>query len=207
MTVNPLAGKPAQPAMLVNVPSSSRRTTTRCPIRRCRGKGSPSALRGIAAQRSKDPSTNGISCHHPGHLRVPQAAWDGRSIVSRDGYARAVRTRDRQRTRGACGERSGCHARGEGRIHADSGSVACNSHLQPQARSRPRGRHRHHPVTQPARTGGFKYNPPNGGPADTVVTGWIERRANELLDRGLRDVKRLSFAKAVRSPRRIGTTI
>ena len=45
-------------------------------------------------------------------------------------------------------------------------------------------RHRHHAVAQPAEDGGFKYNPPNGGPADTDVTGWIQDRANELLEGG-----------------------
>ena len=44
--------------------------------------------------------------------------------------------------------------------------------------------------------GGFKYNPPNGGPADTDVTGWIQNRANELLRAGLEGVKRVSYDKA-----------
>ncbi len=47
--------------------------------------------------------------------------------------------------------------------------------------------------------GGFKYNPPDGGPADTVTTRKIEDRANEILAGGLRDVKRLSFKKALRA--------
>ena len=38
-----------------------------------------------------------------------------------------------------------------------------------------------HPVAQPAADGGFKYNPPDGGPAGTDITGWIQDRANELL--------------------------
>jgi len=47
------------------------------------------------------------------------------------------------------------------------------------------------------RDGGFKYNPPNGGPADTHVTGWIQDRANELLATDLRAVKRISFDRAL----------
>ena len=46
------------------------------------------------------------------------------------------------------------------------------------------------PSHNPPRDGGFKYNPPHGGPADTDVTGWIADRANELLADGNRDVRR-----------------
>ena len=49
---------------------------------------------------------------------------------------------------------------------------------------RPRRRHRGHAVAQPAADGGFKYNPPDGGPAGTDITGWIQDRANALLARG-----------------------
>jgi phosphoglucomutase len=56
------------------------------------------------------------------------------------------------------------------------------------------------PSHNPPESGGFKYNPPNGGPADTAATGWIEARANEILGGGLRAVKRISFEKALRSP-------
>ncbi|MFJ2543944.1 phosphoglucomutase (alpha-D-glucose-1,6-bisphosphate-dependent) [Microbacterium sp. NPDC087589] len=50
------------------------------------------------------------------------------------------------------------------------------------------------PSHNPPRDGGFKYNPPHGGPADTDATGWIAGRANELIAGGLVDVKRESFA-------------
>jgi len=46
------------------------------------------------------------------------------------------------------------------------------------------------PSHNPPDNGGFKYNPPNGGPADTEVTGWIQTRANELIESGLRAVRR-----------------
>jgi phosphoglucomutase len=55
------------------------------------------------------------------------------------------------------------------------------------------------PSHNPPESGGFKYNPTNGGPADTTVTGWIEARANELLEHGLRDVRRVPYEKALRS--------
>ncbi|WP_194765019.1 phosphoglucomutase (alpha-D-glucose-1,6-bisphosphate-dependent) [Microbacterium sp. UFMG61] len=50
------------------------------------------------------------------------------------------------------------------------------------------------PSHNPPRDGGFKYNPPHGGPADTDATGWIADRANELIAAGLVDVKRERFA-------------
>jgi phosphoglucomutase len=53
------------------------------------------------------------------------------------------------------------------------------------------------PSHNPPRDGGFKYNPPNGGPAETDVTGWIEAKANELLESGLRGVKRFPVEKAL----------
>lgn len=55
------------------------------------------------------------------------------------------------------------------------------------------------PSHNPPDSGGFKYNPPNGGPAGTDVTGWIETRANELLGDDLRAVKRIPFERALRA--------
>jgi phosphoglucomutase len=52
------------------------------------------------------------------------------------------------------------------------------------------------PSHNPPGDGGFKYNPSHGGPADTDVTGWIEREANALLERGLDDVPRVDFEDA-----------
>ena len=55
------------------------------------------------------------------------------------------------------------------------------------------------PSHNPPTDGGFKYNPPNGGPADSDITGWIERRANELLQGTLKGIKRIPFAAALRA--------
>ena len=54
------------------------------------------------------------------------------------------------------------------------------------------------PSHNPPRDGGFKYNPPNGGPADIDATGWIQNRANNLLRNGNAEVKRTPFASAIR---------
>jgi phosphoglucomutase len=55
------------------------------------------------------------------------------------------------------------------------------------------------PSHNPPGDGGFKYNPPNGGPADTDITAWIQDRANALLKTGNRNVKRIPFDRAVKS--------
>jgi phosphoglucomutase len=72
-----------------------------------------------------------------------------------------------------------------------------------------RGRERHladgiviTPSHNPPEDGGFKYNPTNGGPADTDVTGWVQDRANELLRGGNSGVRRVPLATALRA----GTT-
>ena len=56
------------------------------------------------------------------------------------------------------------------------------------------------PSHNPPEDGGFKYNPPNGGPADTEVTRWVQDRANNLLRAGTRDVKRIPYEKAIKAP-------
>jgi phosphoglucomutase len=56
------------------------------------------------------------------------------------------------------------------------------------------------PSHNPPADGGFKYNPPSGGPADTDVTRWVQDRANDLLRRGNVDVKRVALDAALRAP-------
>ncbi len=58
------------------------------------------------------------------------------------------------------------------------------------------------PSHNPPHDGGFKYNPPNGGPADKNITGWIEAKANEFLEKSLKNVKRIPYDKALHA----GTT-
>jgi len=56
------------------------------------------------------------------------------------------------------------------------------------------------PSHNPPHDGGFKYDPPNGGPAEAAVTSWIEAKANEFLENGLRGLKRVPYEKALRAP-------
>lgn len=58
------------------------------------------------------------------------------------------------------------------------------------------------PSHNPPQDGGFKYNPPSGGPADTQVTRWIENRANDLIRGGLKEVRRMGYESAIKA----GTT-
>ena len=53
------------------------------------------------------------------------------------------------------------------------------------------------PSHNPPEDGGFKYNPPNGGPADTLTTKWIQNRANEIIANDMLDVRRLPLSKAL----------
>jgi phosphoglucomutase len=55
------------------------------------------------------------------------------------------------------------------------------------------------PSHNPPDNGGFKYNPPNGGPADTAITAWIADRANSYLREGNKNVKRIPYAKALKA--------
>lgn len=56
------------------------------------------------------------------------------------------------------------------------------------------------PSHNPPQDGGFKYNPPHGGPAEGEITKWVENRANDLLKEGLKAVKCLDYATACASP-------
>jgi phosphoglucomutase len=56
------------------------------------------------------------------------------------------------------------------------------------------------PSHNPPEDGGFKYNPPHGGPADSAATGWIEGTANDLLEDNLEGVQRIAYDRARRSP-------
>jgi phosphoglucomutase len=56
------------------------------------------------------------------------------------------------------------------------------------------------PSHNPPHDGGFKYNPPNGGPAESAVTAWIEAKANEFLENGLQGLKRTPYEKALSAP-------
>ncbi len=55
------------------------------------------------------------------------------------------------------------------------------------------------PSHNPPESGGFKYNPPHGGPAGPSITGWIEAKANKFIENSLKDIKRLPYERALRA--------
>ena len=99
--------------------------------------------------------------------------------------------------------------RRRGRLHADAGDLARDPDAQRAAAARRRTAIVITPSHNPPEDGGFKYNPPHGGPADTDVTRQIQDAANELLRAGVRGVERLPLrggdrARATpRLPRRV----
>ncbi|MGW0828983.1 phosphoglucomutase (alpha-D-glucose-1,6-bisphosphate-dependent) [Streptomyces prunicolor] len=56
------------------------------------------------------------------------------------------------------------------------------------------------PSHNPPGDGGFKYNPPNGGPAGSEITSWIQDRANEIIASGMKDVRRIPYTRALAAP-------
>ncbi|WP_327424477.1 phosphoglucomutase (alpha-D-glucose-1,6-bisphosphate-dependent) [Streptomyces sp. NBC_01527] len=56
------------------------------------------------------------------------------------------------------------------------------------------------PSHNPPADGGFKYNPPHGGPAGSEATGWIQERANEIIASGMKEVRRLPYVRALAAP-------
>jgi len=53
------------------------------------------------------------------------------------------------------------------------------------------------PSHNPPKDGGFKYNPPHGGPAEPAITDWVQKKANEFLENGLQGVKRIAYSRAL----------
>ena len=134
---------------------------------------------------------------HPGDLPVSPAGRHRRAAVHRHRYACAVAARLRERAGSAGRQRRRGHDLAGRRIHADAGG----SHaILVYNRGREHGLADGIVITpshNPPEDGGFKYNPPNGGPADTDVTGWIEN-AGQRAARG-RPARRKAYS--VRSRR------
>jgi phosphoserine phosphatase len=138
---------------------------------------------------------------HAGDLRVPVAA---RASTARCSSA-STRTRCPsprcQRAGGAGGQRRRGDALDERRVHAHAGRVARDPDLQPRAHEGLADGIVITPSHNPPDNGGFKYNPPNGGPADTDVTKGSRTRPTRLLAGGLAGVKRIPLAQALLQPR------
>ena len=199
MNVSPHAGQPAELSMLVNVPRLVTAYYTQVPDPSVPSNGSRSAPQDIAVPHSTRPSTSGISWPS---VRPFACIGNSRRSMARCFSAwTPMRSPCRlaQRARSAGGQRRGRHARRGRRIHADSCGVSRDSRLQPRAHDRTRRWHRHHAFAQSARRRRFQIQPAQRRTGGDDVTGWIEARANEFLERRLAGVKRIPFEKALRA--------
>jgi phosphoglucomutase len=200
MKISPLAGKPAPPAMLVDVPRLVSAYSTEVPDSAIPGQQvafGTSGHRGSAfqktfnewhvlaitqaicrhrAQQAVDgPLFLGIDTHA---LSVPACA-SALEVLAANGVDVMLAEHDEYTPTPAVSHAILTHNRGRTAGLAD-GIVVTPSHNPPE-------------------DGGFKYNPPHGGPADAGVTRWIEAEANELLKRGLQGVKRVPVERALRA--------
>jgi phosphoglucomutase len=200
MIVSPFAGKPANPAMLVNVPALVTAYYTEVPdpsVPEQRVAFGTSGHRGSALgkafneghilaiaqaiclyraqQRIDGPLFLGMDTHA---LSVPACA-SAIEVMAANGVALMIADRDEYTPTPAVSHAILTYNRTRTTGLAD-GVVITPSH-------------------NPPHDGGFKYNPPHGGPAEPAVTRWIEAKANELLEAGLRGVKRIPYEKALRA--------
>jgi len=198
MKTSPLAGKPAEPGMLVNVPRliTAYYTETPDPAESAqRVAFGTSGHRGTALNRSFNedhilaitqaiclyrkrqgtdgPLFLGIDTHA---LSTPAAAT-ALEVLAANGVEVMISDGDEYTPTPVISHAILTHNRGR-KIGLADGIVITPSHNPPP-------------------DGGFKYNASHGGPADTVATGWIQGRANKFLESRLRGVKRLPLAQAL----------
>ena len=200
MEVNPLAGKPADPASLVNVPKLVTAYYTETPDPSVPGQRvsfGTSGHRGSAfekafnewhilaitqaiclyrkQQKINGPLFLGMDTHA---LSVPALA-SALEVLAANGVEVMIADGDEYTPTPAISLAILTYNQGRKTGLAD-GIVITPSH-------------------NPPHDGGFKYNPPNGGPAEGSITNWIEAKANEFLESGLEGVKRISLQKALRA--------
>jgi phosphoglucomutase len=201
MKVSPFAGKPAEASMLVNVPSLVTAYYTEKPdpsVLAQRVAFGTSGHRGSAFEKAfnewhilaisqaiclyrkqtkiEGPLFLGMDTHS---LSVPAQA-SALEVLAANGVEVMLAQRDEYTPTPVVSHAILTYNRGRKTGLAD-GIVITPSH-------------------NPPHDGGFKYNPPHGGPAESSVTDWIGAKANEFLENGLTGVKRISLDKALRAP-------
>jgi phosphoglucomutase len=201
MILSPLAGKVADPAMLVNVPALVTAYYTEVPdpsVPAQRVAFGTSGHRGSALNKAFNQShilaiAQAICLYRAQHridgplflgmdthaLSVPACA-SAVEVMAANGVALMIADRDEYTPTPAVSHAILTYNRGRTTGLAD-GVVITPSH-------------------NPPHDGGFKYNPLHGGPAEPAITRWIEAKANELLEAGLRGVNRIPYEKALRAP-------
>lgn len=200
MSVSPLAGQPVDPSMLVNVPALITAYYAYVPdpeIPEQRVAFGTSGHRGSALKKSFNEAhilaTSQAICFYrqangidgplflgmDTHALSTPASVTALEVLAANGITVMMAENDEYTPTPAISHAILKHNRGRQSGLAD-GIVITPSHNPPE-------------------DGGFKYNPPNGGPAGSEITAWIEKKANALLTVGLREVKRMPYEKALRA--------
>ncbi len=198
MIVSPLAGKPADPAALVNVPNLVTAYYTERPdpsVSEQRVAFGTSGHRGSAFEESFNEwhilaITQAICLYRKQHK------IDGPLFLGMDTHALSVPALASALEVLAANDVEVMIAEGDEYTPTPAVSLAILAYN----RGRKTGLADGIVITpshNPPYDGGFKYNPPNGGPAEGAITSWIEAKANEFLEGGLKGVKRILHAKAL----------
>ena len=198
MEVSPLAGKPAEPEMLVNVPKLVTAYYTEKPdpsIPEQRVSFGTSGHRGSAFEMAFNEwhilAISQAICLHRKQQKI-----DGPLFLGMDTHALSVLALASALEVLAANGVEVMLAEGDEYTPTPAISLAILTYN----RGRKTGLADGIVITpshNPPHDGGFKYNPPNGGPAEDIITDWIEARANGFLESGLKGVKRISLEKAL----------
>ena len=200
MAISPLAGKPAPKEMLVDVAQLEREYYGRKPEL-----GDPNQLVSFGTSGHRGSSLRG-SFNQAHILAITQAICEYRLGQGTDGPL--YMGKDTHALSGPA-QRTALEVLAANNVHSiiqrDDG-VTPTPVISRAILVHNRGRKEHladgvviTPSHNPPEDGGFKYNPTNGGPADTDVTKWIQDRANELLRKGNAGVKRVPYETAIKA--------
>ena len=201
MTISPLAGKPAPKEMLVDLARLEREYFERQPDL---DDPEQRVSFGTSGHRGSPLRGSFTEAHI---LAITQAICDFRRMQGTDGPLFMGRTRTRCPGPPSARRSRFWPANGVQTVIQQNDGVTPTPVISRAILVYNRGRSEHladgiviTPSHNPPEDGGFKYNPTNGGPADTDVTRWVQTRANELLRSGNAGVKRVPFAAAIKAP-------
>jgi phosphoglucomutase len=200
MTLHPLAGKPAPADLLIDVGRLERAYHERSP-----DTSDPRQLVSFGTSGHRGTSLDGTFTE-PHVLAITQAICDYRQSRGIDGPLYMGKD---THALSAAAQRTALEvlaANGVETIVQRDGGVTPTPVISRAILVYNRGRDGHFadgivitPSHNPPEDGGFKYNPPNGGPADTDVTRWVQDRANDLLRAGNAGVKRAPYESALKA--------
>lgn len=198
MKVSPLAGMPADPSTLLNVPKLITAYYTEVPdpsVARERVDFGTSGHRGSSLKRTFN-ERHILAISHAICLYRKRSQIDGPLFLGIDTHALSIPALASALEVLAANDVNVMLAQGDEFTPTPAISHAILTHN----RGRETGLADGIVITpshNPPHDGGFKYNPPNGGPAEAEITSWIEARANEVLEAGLEGIRRVRYEKAV----------